>query len=199
MSFVAAVASRIVQENVLAVGAALGCLVASAMMVWQAVDAERSAAARDRFGTAMADELAQLAAEPMLRQDRIGLGLLANRMTARGHLHRRRSPVRGRRRCVNASGPEACSPHRDSGHRGGPRPGDAEHPRVRAAGVASARAVVAVLAAGLVLVIGGCLYGGRVYSGVVAFRDRLRGQGTATLPARTRRICWSPICFKAPA
>ncbi len=60
MSFVAAVASRIVQENVLAVGAALGCLVASAiaMMVWQAVDAERSAAARDRFGTAMADELA---------------------------------------------------------------------------------------------------------------------------------------------
>lgn len=46
-------------------------------------DAERSAEAMSRYGITMAEDLAYHAVEPLLRRDRIQLGLLTNRLAAR--------------------------------------------------------------------------------------------------------------------
>ena len=54
-----------------------------AAATWSVVHAERKAAAMARFGETAAVELAFLAAEPLLRQDRIRLSLLAGRMVDR--------------------------------------------------------------------------------------------------------------------
>ena len=61
---------------------------AVAMIAWQRVDAERSAADMDRFGVALARDLAHLAVDPLMRQDRVGLGLLAKRMAERAQVER---------------------------------------------------------------------------------------------------------------
>ena len=70
--------------------ASVGYLVAFAvaMATWSIVNAERSAAAMAQFGKAAAREVAFLAAEPLLRQDRIRLGLLAGRMVERRQIRR---------------------------------------------------------------------------------------------------------------
>lgn len=69
----------------LALCAGLGYLVAftAALVAWHLHGHEHNARAMDRFGSQMADDLAYLAVEPMMRPDRIRLGLLAKRMVAR--------------------------------------------------------------------------------------------------------------------
>ena len=70
--------------------AGFGYLVASLVVlaVWYFPAVERNAGAMDRLGEQLADDLAYHAVEAMLRDDRIRLGLLANRLE-------RRSDVRG--------------------------------------------------------------------------------------------------------
>ena len=51
-------------------------------------NAERNADTMARFGNSMAEDLAHLAVEPLLRGDRIQLGLLANRIAARQEVRR---------------------------------------------------------------------------------------------------------------
>ena len=69
----------------LALCAALGYLVAFAatLAAWHYLASEDHARAMGRFGSQMADDLAYLAVEPMMRPDRIRLGLLAKRMAER--------------------------------------------------------------------------------------------------------------------
>lgn len=69
----------------LAVCAGLGYLVALAasLTAWHFLAAEQNARAMGRFGSQIADDLAYLAVEPMMRPDRIRLGLLAKRMLER--------------------------------------------------------------------------------------------------------------------
>ena len=69
----------------LALFAGLGYLVALALTLaaWHFLAAEQNVRAMGRFGSQMADDLAYLAVEPMMRPDRIRLGLLAKRMAAR--------------------------------------------------------------------------------------------------------------------
>ena len=52
------------------------------------VNAERADDARARFGNTMAEDLAHLALEPLLRGDRIELGLLTNRLASRPEVRR---------------------------------------------------------------------------------------------------------------
>ncbi|MDE0420209.1 MAG: hypothetical protein OXK76_04870 [Gammaproteobacteria bacterium] len=52
------------------------------------MNAERAAAAMSRFGNATAEDLAHLALDPLLRGDRIELGLLTNRLAARPEIRR---------------------------------------------------------------------------------------------------------------
>lgn len=68
------------------VGYVAGFLVA--MIAWHLVDAERSAAEMQRMGDALAKDMAHLAVDPLMRQDRVGLGLLARRMAERGQVQR---------------------------------------------------------------------------------------------------------------
>ena len=65
--------------------AGLGYVVALAatLTAWHFLAAEQNARAMGRFGSQMADDLAYLAVEPMMRPDRIRLGLLAKRMVER--------------------------------------------------------------------------------------------------------------------
>ena len=60
---------------VIAVGVALGSVAV--------LNAERSASAMSRYGTTVAEDLAHHAIEPLLRRDRIQLGLLTNRLASR--------------------------------------------------------------------------------------------------------------------
>lgn len=73
----------------LALCAGIGYLVAlaAALAAWHFFAAEHNARAMDRFGSQMADDLAYLAVEPMMRPDRIRLGLLAKRMADRPEVH----------------------------------------------------------------------------------------------------------------
>ena len=66
-----------------ALAGALGFVLAgiAAVVAWH-LGASRQHAELARFGDTMAREVAFLAAEPLLRQDSIGLGTLANRMAA---------------------------------------------------------------------------------------------------------------------
>lgn len=52
------------------------------------MNAERAAGAMSRFGNATAEDLAHLALDPLLREDRIELGLLTNRLAARPEVRR---------------------------------------------------------------------------------------------------------------
>lgn len=61
---------------------------AVAMVTWSWVDAQRSAAARAQFGKTTAQDLAFLAAEPLLREDRIRLSLVAGRLVERAEIRR---------------------------------------------------------------------------------------------------------------
>lgn len=70
----------------LAAGLGYVAALATTLIAWQVVDAERSARAMQEFGAATAEELAQAAVEPLLREDRIRLGLLANRLVARAEV-----------------------------------------------------------------------------------------------------------------
>ena len=69
----------------LALCAGIGYLVALAatLTAWHYLASEDHARAMGRFGSQMADDLAYLAVEPMMRPDRIRLGLLAKRMVER--------------------------------------------------------------------------------------------------------------------
>ena len=69
----------------LALCAGLGYVVALAatLTAWHFLAADQNARAMGRFGSQMADDLAYLAVEPMMRPDRIRLGLLAKRMVER--------------------------------------------------------------------------------------------------------------------
>ena len=72
-------------SGALALCAGLGYLVAlaAALTTWHYLASEDHARAMERFGSQMADDLAYLAVEPMMRTDRIRLGLLAKRMVER--------------------------------------------------------------------------------------------------------------------
>ena len=78
------------KSNALTLSAVAGYVVAFVVAVagFSIANAERSADAMARFGNSMADDLAHLAIEPVLRGDRIQLGLLANRLAARPEVHR---------------------------------------------------------------------------------------------------------------
>lgn len=56
---------------------------AVALLAGWALEAERRASEQARFGTALAGQLAAGAEEPLLRQDRVSLGVAANRLAAR--------------------------------------------------------------------------------------------------------------------
>ena len=62
------------------------CVVA--MTAWSVVESKRSAAAMARLGEATAQDVAFLAAEPLLRQDRIRLSLLARRIVLHPEMRR---------------------------------------------------------------------------------------------------------------
>ena len=81
---------RLVRANGLTMAAAIGYVVACAIVLctWHVLNAERSAVAMERYGTAMAEDLAHLAMEPLLGEDRIRLGRLAERMAKRPEVRR---------------------------------------------------------------------------------------------------------------
>ena len=81
---------RLVRANGLTMAAATGYVVACAIVLctWHVLNAERSAVAMERYGTAMAEDLAHLAMEPLLGEDRIRLGRLAERMAKRPEVRR---------------------------------------------------------------------------------------------------------------
>lgn len=74
-----------ITPRALALCAGIGYLaaVAATLVAWHLHGREHNARAMDRFGSQMADDLAYLAVEPMMRPDRIRLGLLAKRMVER--------------------------------------------------------------------------------------------------------------------
>lgn len=57
-----------------------------ALLAWSRAQAAWQAAAVEAFGRAVAEDVAHLAVEPLMRQDRIGLGLLASRIAGRGQV-----------------------------------------------------------------------------------------------------------------
>ena len=69
----------------LALCAGLGYLVAITLTLttWHVYSQRHNVQAMDRLGSQLADDLAYLAVEPMMRPDRIRLGLLAKRMVDR--------------------------------------------------------------------------------------------------------------------
>jgi hypothetical protein len=71
---------------VLAAGLGYVVAFAATLVAWHFIDSARSAAAMQDFGEATAEEVAQAAVEPLLREDRIRLGLLANRLVARAEV-----------------------------------------------------------------------------------------------------------------
>lgn len=62
-------------------GFVLGCC--ATLLAWGRAEAQRQTAAVQAFGSAMAADMAHLAVEPLMRQDRIGLSLLASRIAER--------------------------------------------------------------------------------------------------------------------
>ena len=83
-------AHRASRTPALALAALIGYAAAFgvALVAWQVGDAERSEAAMVRTGNALAEDFARLAVEPMVRQDRIQLGLLARRNVERPEVGR---------------------------------------------------------------------------------------------------------------
>ena len=83
-------AARFVRTNALAVAAAIGYVVATAVALatWHVVNDQWREAAMDRYGRALAEDLAHLALEPLLSQDRIRLGVLAERLARRPEVRR---------------------------------------------------------------------------------------------------------------
>lgn len=81
---------RFLKSNAATLGAVGGYIIALAVAYASVgiMDADRAAAAMSRFGNAMADDLAHLALDPLLRGDRIQLGLLTNRLAARAEVRR---------------------------------------------------------------------------------------------------------------
>lgn len=79
-----AVAGRF-SPGALALAAGVGYVIAVSVTLaaWHFLALERSARAMERFGAQLAADLAFHAIDPMLRTDRIRLGLLANRMAER--------------------------------------------------------------------------------------------------------------------
>ena len=66
---------------VASVGYALGCGVA--LLAWVQVEAQRKAGAIEAFGNATAQDIAEWAVAPLMRQDRVALGLIASRVAER--------------------------------------------------------------------------------------------------------------------
>lgn len=62
------------------------CAVFVALLAMEALQAERAAREQSRFGNALAEQLAARAEEPLLRQDRVGLGVAANQAAARAEV-----------------------------------------------------------------------------------------------------------------
>lgn len=62
------------------------CAVFVGLLAGVALEAERAAREQARFGNALAEQLAARAEEPLLRQDRVGLGVAANQMAARAEV-----------------------------------------------------------------------------------------------------------------
>ena len=73
------------KANAATLGAVCGYVIAVAITFVSvgALDAERSAEAMSRYGITVAEDLAYHAVDPLLRRDRIQLGLLTNRVAAR--------------------------------------------------------------------------------------------------------------------
>ena len=59
---------------------------AAALLAGWALETERRASEQARFGTALAAQLAARAEEPLLRQDRVSLGVATNRVAARAEV-----------------------------------------------------------------------------------------------------------------
>ena len=62
-------------------GYALGCV--AALLAWAQVEAMRAASDIEAFGAATAQEIAEWAVAPLMRQDRVALGLLTSRVAER--------------------------------------------------------------------------------------------------------------------
>ena len=62
------------------------CAVLACLLAGWALEAERAAREQARFGTALAEQLAARAEEPLLRQDRVSLGVAANQAAARAEV-----------------------------------------------------------------------------------------------------------------
>ena len=62
-------------------GYALGCV--AALLAWAQVEAVRAASDIEAFGAATAQEIAEWAVAPLMRQDRVALGLLTSRVAER--------------------------------------------------------------------------------------------------------------------
>jgi len=73
-----------------ALAAAVGYVVGFAVLIgaWYAANEQHRASTMERYGNALAEELAQLALEPLLAQDRIRLGRLAERRAQRPEVRR---------------------------------------------------------------------------------------------------------------
>ena len=76
---------RFLKANAATLGAVGGYVIAVGVAFTSigVLDAERSASAMSRYGIAVAEDLAFHAVEPLLRRDRIQLGLLTNRLASR--------------------------------------------------------------------------------------------------------------------
>ena len=82
--------ARLLRTNALATAAAAGYLAAVAVVLatWHVANVQWSEAAVDRYGRTLAEDLAHLALEPLLSQDRIRLGVLAERLARRPEVRR---------------------------------------------------------------------------------------------------------------
>ena len=75
-------------RNLVAFAASGGCLFALvlAALTWWLIDSERRAKEMARYGEGLAEDVAFLAAEPLRRDDRIGLGLVVGRLVERSEV-----------------------------------------------------------------------------------------------------------------
>ena len=75
-------------RNLVAFAASGGCLFALvlAALTWWLIDSERRAKEMTRYGEGLAEDVAFLAAEPLRRDDRIGLGLVVGRLVERSEV-----------------------------------------------------------------------------------------------------------------
>lgn len=81
---------RFLKSNALTLAAASGYIIALgvALASFGVVNSERAASTMSRYGNAVAEDLAHHAVDPLLRRDRIQLGLLTNRVAARPEVRR---------------------------------------------------------------------------------------------------------------